>query len=204
MHRISEIEKLSSGRYRVTLDDGLQFPLYGKELGQYGIEADAVLPEETYLQIVLELLPTRAKKKALHLLERMDRTEQQLRTKLTEGGYPPEIVEQTLEYVKGFRYIDDVRYARTYMEYRKASRSLRQMERELYQKGISRADVQKALEEMEAPDEEQQIRQWVVKKRFDAETADRKERDRLIRFLLRRGYGMAAIQRTLRGSDEIE
>lgn len=203
MHQISEIEKLSSGRYRITLDDGLQFPLYGKELGQYGIEVDAVLPEAAYLEIMLELLPTRAKKKALHLLERMDRTEQQLRTKLTEGGYPPEIVEQTLEYVKGFHYIDDVRYARTYMEYRRASRSLRQMEQDLYQKGISRADVQEALEEMEAPDEEQQIRQWIAKKRFDAETADRQERDRLIRFLLRRGYGMAVIQRVLRSRDEI-
>ena len=138
MHQISEIEKLSSGRYYITLDDGLQFPLYGKEMGKYGIEVNEVLSEEAYLEIMLELLPARAKKKALHLLERMDRTEQQLRTKLTEGGYPSEIVEQTLEYVKGFHYIDDVRYARTYMEYRKTGRSLRQMERELYQKGISR------------------------------------------------------------------
>lgn len=119
MHQISEIEKLSSGRYYITLDDGLQFPLYGKEMGKYGIEVNEVLSEEAYLEIMLELLPARAKKKALHLLERMDRTEQQLRTKLTEGGYPSEIVEQTLEYVKGFHYIDDVRYARTYMEYRK-------------------------------------------------------------------------------------
>ena len=202
MHRISEIEKLSTGRYRITLDDGLQFPLYGKELGQYGIEVDAALPKEVYLQIMLELLPARAKKKALHLLERMDRTEQQLRTKLTEGGYPPEIVEQTLEYVRSFHYIDDVRYARTYIEYRKASRSLRQMERELYQKGISKADFQEALEEMETPDEEEQIRQWMEKKRFDAKTAGRQERDRFIRFLLRRGYGMAAIQRVLRCSGE--
>ena len=189
MHQISEIEKLSSGRYYITLDDGLQFPLYGKEMGKYGIEVNEVLSEEAYLEI---------------MLERMDRTEQQLRTKLTEGGYPSEIVEQTLEYVKGFHYIDDVRYARTYMEYRKTGRSLRQMERELYQKGISRADFQKASEEMEAPDEDQQVRQWIMKKRFDAETADRQERDRLIRFLLRRGYGMAVIQRVLRGSEEIE
>ena len=85
MHQISEIEKLSSGRYYITLDDGLQFPLYGKEMGKYGIEVNEVLSEEAYLEIMLELLPARAKKKALHLLERMDRTEQQLRTKLTEA-----------------------------------------------------------------------------------------------------------------------
>ena len=73
MHQISEIEKLSSGRYYITLDDGLQFPLYGKEMGKYGIEVNEVLSEEAYLEIMLELLPARAKKKALHLLERMDR-----------------------------------------------------------------------------------------------------------------------------------
>ena len=57
----------------------------GKRWEKYGIEVNEVLSEEAYLEIMLELLPARAKKKALHLLERMDRTEQQLRTKLTEG-----------------------------------------------------------------------------------------------------------------------
>ena len=56
MHQISEIEKLSSGRYYITLDDGLQFPLYGKEMGKYGIEVNKVLSEEAYLEIMLELL----------------------------------------------------------------------------------------------------------------------------------------------------
>ena len=55
MHQISEIEKLSSGRYYITLDDGLQFPLYGKEMGKYGIEGNEVLSEEAYLEIMLEL-----------------------------------------------------------------------------------------------------------------------------------------------------
>ncbi|MFR3320085.1 MAG: hypothetical protein ACLTSZ_01640 [Lachnospiraceae bacterium] len=63
MHQISEIEKLSSGRYYITLDDGLQFPLYGKEMGKYGIEVNEVLSEEAYLEIMLELLPARAKKR---------------------------------------------------------------------------------------------------------------------------------------------
>ena len=51
MHKISEIEKLSSGRYYITLDDGLQFPLYGKEMGKYGIEVNEVLSEEAYLAV---------------------------------------------------------------------------------------------------------------------------------------------------------
>ena len=204
MVTVTECTTLGKGRLRFHLDNGTELVLYRGEAKQFRMREGSTLSDEEEHQLIYEVVGKRAKRRTMHLLEQMDRTEQQLRTKLMEGGYPSEIVEQTLEYVKGFHYIDDVRYARTYMEYRKTGRSLRQMERELYQKGISRADFQKASEEMEAPDEEQQVRQWIMKKRFDAETADRQERDRLIRFLLRRGYGMAVIQRVLRGSEEIE
>ena len=204
MVTVTECTTLGKSRLRFHLDNGTELVLYRGEAKQFRMREGSTLSDEEEHQLIYEVVGKRAKRRTMHLLEQMDRTEQQLRTKLTEGRYPSEIVEQTLEYVKGFHYIDDVRYARTYMEYRKTGRSLRQMERELYQKGISRADFQKASEEMEAPDEEQQIRQWIMKKRFDAETADRQERDRLIRFFLRRGYGMAVIQRVLRGSEEIE
>ena len=88
-----------------------------------------------------ELLPVRAKKKALHLLERMDRTEQQLYRKLADGGYPDQVAKEAVDYVKSYHYIDDVRYARSYIESRKAAKSLRQIERELYQKGITTAII---------------------------------------------------------------
>ena len=42
---------------------------------------------------------TRAKHRALYILERCDRTEQELRTKLSRN-YEPEIVEEAILYVK--------------------------------------------------------------------------------------------------------
>ena len=198
MHLISRIEKRSSGRYQVLLEGEDSFPLYYKELRQYGIEEGGVLTEQSYQEIMMELLPVRAKKKALHLLERMDRTEQQLYRKLADGGYPDQVAKEAVDYVKSYHYIDDVRYARSHIESRKAAKSLRQIERELYQKGITREDFQCAAVQLEAPDEEQQILSWIEKKRFCVARADRKETDRFIRFLLYRGYGMAVIQKVLR------
>ena len=55
----------------------------------------------------------RAKHRALYLLERCDRTEQELRTKLSRS-YEPEIVEEAIRYVKQYGYIDDKRYAATF------------------------------------------------------------------------------------------
>lgn len=197
MRQISRLDKLTSGRYLVTLEDGMSFPLYGKELAVFGIEAEGVLQENAYQEIMLHLLPDRAKRKAMYLLQEMDRTEHQLREKLKAGHYPEEIVEEAVEYVRSYHYIDDIRYAQSYMEYRKESRSVKCLEQELYRKGISREDFAAALEQIELPDEERQIRQWIEKKRFDVETADRKERERFMRFLLRKGYRMEAICRIL-------
>ena len=198
MHQISEIEKLSSGRYYITLDDGLQFPLYGKEMGKYGIEVNEVLSEEAYLEIMLELLPARAKKKALHLLERMDRTEQQLREKLKQGGYPQACIDLALEYVRSFHYVDDYRYACTYINYRQDRMSRYQLKVKLYGKGIPGELIDRALEECYEGDEQEQIIRLLEKKKFDAQNSDPKEFTRVYQYLMRRGFRSNDVLRAMK------
>ena len=60
---------------------------------------------------------TRAKKRALYLLTDQDRTEKQLREKLEKTGYSGQVIEETIEYVRSFGYIDDLRYSVRYIEY---------------------------------------------------------------------------------------
>ena len=50
-----------------------------------------------------------AKLKALRLLERIDRTEAQLREKLLQAEFDSEMVEKAIAYVKSFGYINDER-----------------------------------------------------------------------------------------------
>lgn len=54
----------------------------------------------------------RAKLRAMHLLNDMDRTESQLRTKLLNGDYPADIADEAIAYVKSFGYINDESYYR--------------------------------------------------------------------------------------------
>lgn len=196
MSLVCSVEPLSGGRFRVSLEDGVSFPLYGKELEQFGIREGEELSGEAEAQILGELLPRRAKLCAMNYLQRSDRTEQQLRRKLGELLYPDDAVEQAVAYVRDFHYIDDVRYAENYIESKKDSMSLRRIEQELYARGVSRESFEAAALAAEVPDEERQIAAWLEKKHFSA-LAQRSERDRMIRFLLRRGYSMPAIQRVL-------
>lgn len=204
MRQIEEIRKLTGGRYLVCLWEGEQFPLYGKELSEFGICEEGELKEQDYGRIMQEILPKRARSCAMHFLEHMDRTEHQLRKKLAALFYPADIINDAVDYVKGYHYIDDVRYAVNYIEYRKEAKSMRQLEQELLLKGIDGETFQAAADQIEMPDEELQIRQWLDKKHYSGNTGDRRETEKMYRFLLRKGYSSSAVSRVMRAPDLYE
>ncbi|HIT66403.1 MAG TPA: RecX family transcriptional regulator [Candidatus Merdisoma merdipullorum] len=130
----------------------------------------------------------RARHRALHILERSDRTEQELRTKLLQN-YKPEAVEDAVAYVKQYHYLDDMRYAVNYLNSRGRVKSRRQVEQELlYKKGIARETLEAAIQEAEPQDEREQIRLWMEKKQICPETASKEELRRFYLFLMRRGF----------------
>ncbi len=146
------------------------------------------LSQQTNLQL------HKAKLKALRLLERMERTEAQLRDKLLQAEFEPELVEQAIAYVKSYGYLDDERYVRNYIEVRQSQKSRRQLEQELqYRKGVPKELIQKVYEELEPADEKVLIRRLLEKKYYDPQTCEERERQRLIASLLRKGFQMRDI-----------
>lgn len=131
---------------------------------------------------------TKAKHRALYLLEHMDRTEQELRDKLSRN-YEPETVEEAIAYVKQYHYIDDKRYAVNYLNSRGQIKSRRQVEQELlYKKGITKEVLEEAKEESEPQDERELIGRWMDKKSFHPGEATPEESRRFYAFLMRRGF----------------
>ncbi|MCD8396036.1 MAG: recombination regulator RecX [Lachnospiraceae bacterium] len=202
MECVTEIRKLSGGRSLVLLESGLQFPLYARELSDYGLEEGNFVQEETVSRIMDEILIKRARLRAMHLLEQMSRTEFQLREKLRQSYYPDQIIEDAIQYVKGYHYIDDLRYAMSYLENHASVKSLRQMEQELYAKGVAKELVEQAVSESELPDEMSQILALLEKKHYDLSCDDRKEQQRMYGYLMRRGYSRSAISSALRQVEE--
>lgn len=98
----------------------------------------------------------RARKKAMRLLEHMDRTEKGLTDKLRQAEFSPEAVEDAIAYVKSYGYINDARYARTYISFRMETRSRQKILSELQLKGVDRQtalDAWNEMEELLEPDE---------------------------------------------------
>ena len=142
----------------------------------------------------------RAKLRCMHLLEKRDYTEKELRQKLENGKteYTEEQIDGAIAYVKSFHYVDDGRYACKYIEAMQSRKSRRQIEQELYQKGVDRELIQEAFEETEEVPEEEQIARWMEKRNFHPEEADLKEKQRMYAFLARKGFRAENIQRAMK------
>lgn len=124
----------------------------------------------------------------------MDRTEAGLREKLLAAEFEPELVEQAVEYVKSYGYIDDERYVRNYIEYRQGQKSRRQLEQELqFRKGVDPELIRKVYDGLEPCDERVLIRKQLEKKHFFAGPEDWNNRQKMIASLMRKGFQMGDI-----------
>ena len=195
--RIQEISPCKNKKYKILLEDGFSFVLYKGEKDRYSLEEGGELSGELWLEIRNGILAKRAKKRALYLLEKIDRTEKQLRDKLTESGYPKDLVEEAVEYVRSYHYIDDGRYARNYIRFRQESKSRLLLKNELLQKGVSSQIIEEALEEEYHMDPEELIRSWLVKKGCPKSGEDPAKERKICQFLLRKGFAWEDIRRSM-------
>lgn len=203
MIRVTEYTPLEKGRLKVCLDNGEDLTLYRREAAQIHLEAGGSISEEDYRRLVDHVLTKRATKRAMHLLERMDRTEHELRGKL-EDAFPAECVNAAVEYVARFHYLDDYRYACSFIRCRKDKYSRRQMVFKLTAKGVATELIDQALLEEYGENEDAQIRAMLKKRHFMPDM-DRKEYAKAFRYLAGKGFECSAIRRNLRefgASDE--
>ena len=199
---ITEITPVGNGKGKVQIsfDDAQALVLYKGELQKFGLEEQMQVSDQMYEQLYHEIVGKRAVKRAMHLLEKMDRTEEQLRKKLLESRYPEELVEEAIAYVKSYHYIDDERYARTFVRLNQERRSAGRMKMDLLAKGIASDVIERAIEEENETPPEILIQRLLDKKNFDPDTAALKDTAKMYQFLLRRGFRANEIMHVLRES----
>lgn len=198
MIEITSYESVGKGKYRTTFDTGEKCVLYRGEAVRFSISEGAFISEQQFETLINEVVGKRAKKRALHLLEQMDRSERKLREKLEQGGYPQCCIDDAIEYVKVFHYLDDHRFASTYVRYHQNSLSRQQLSQKLMAKGIGRDDIARALEEEYSADEDEHIIKLLSKKHYDPDSCDDGEFRRIYQYIMRRGFKSGSILRIMK------
>ena len=147
--------------------------------------------------MVEEILVPRAKRRVLHLLERQERTRAKLMERLLSDGYPSFVASEAIDYAAGYNYVNDERYARTYVFYHKENMPARRLRMELIRRGIDKELADCVLEEEYDSDEEKMIDFFLEKRHYDRGTSDRRERAKMYRYLLSKGFSAGGIKKAL-------
>ena len=139
---------------------------------------------------------------ALALLEFRDRTEWELRQKLKEREYSAEEIDETVLFLKEYRYLDDEAYAGRYICSCAARKSRRQIRADLEHKGVSREIIDLQLQE-KTVDEDSQIRKLLQKKGYvPGKRLEPAEYRRIMGALGRRGFSGEAIRKAMESMRE--
>lgn len=198
MVTVTKLEPVGKSKYRTGFDNGMTCLLYSGEVRRLSLTLGDILDDSVYDTIMEEILKKRAIKRAMHLLEQMDRSESRLREKLAQGEYPQECIDTAIEYVKSYNYLNDLRYAQTYIRYHMEGMSRQQLTLKLMQKGIGREDIRQALDDEYVDNEENLIMALLDKKHFNPTDMNEKEKQRIYQYILRRGFKSNDILRCMR------
>ncbi len=203
--QITSLEKCGKGRYKVILDGASapSFMLYASELKELSLSEGTELAVEKLDYMFKEVLVKRGLKRAAHLLEKKDYTEREIRSKLREGLYPDISVDIIINRLVSYGFINDISYAVRYAECYIDKKSAGRISEDLKRKGIDRDIIKGALEKIKAEhagtdgyyDESDKIKKLLEKRHYEPETADRKEKEKLRAFLLRRGFCFSDIKK---------
>lgn len=133
---------------------------------------------------------------AIYTISFKDRTEKELRTKLTQKGYDEKETELAIERLIDYGYVSDRRYAEMYIRQQHTKKGYRLLKRELIEKGIDRELVEELYDSLNV--DEEQLLEKVFQKRYSgADLNDEKTYRKAFSYLVRRGFSTEGVRRIL-------
>ena len=142
---------------------------------------------------------SRTKYCAVLILGRRSHTKKELYDKLIKKGYSEECVEQAVSYMEEQGYINDRDYAEKFLhdavELKKHGISRVRMD--LRRKGIDDEIIEEVISECEFENSDT-IQKILESRAKNYDLTDKKQRDRLIGYMLRRGFSYGEVYSALR------
>lgn len=200
------VQKNNPDRMSVFLDGAFAFGVHQNLVLEHELHVGRVLTPEAHQAIIEADRVAGAKARAFDYLAHKPRTEFEVRRKLRQKDYEPPVVEAVVEHLQDRGYVDDEHYAREYVQRRFSHKGYGpvRLQQELYTRGVDRHLAEAAVDNLFEEKSELAaaraagVKQWA---RLARESDPRKRRDKLYRYLKRRGYTYGAIREVV---DEID
>lgn len=177
-----------------TVDDFLKE--HNEEVSRYNLDPKKLSEHDKLLN--------RCKERSLYLIEHSLKTESRLRDKLKQSGrYGDDIIDETIEFLKQYGYVDDLKFAELLIKQYSGIKSMREIEQKLYQRGVDQNCIKEAMagfredEELSHDSEMRAVRAAIRKKCKDVSALDTDSKRKLYVSLIRKGYSYSIITSAL-------
>lgn len=184
-------------RYSIYGDGKYIFSLSEAELLSLGLKIGQEFDAHELKELKDRAVLDKAYDRCLNLIMRRPRSEWEIRDYLKRKDYEDEVVEKTVSRLSEAGHVDDLDFARRWVENRRLlkSTSRRKLQLELRQKRVSDDVIKQVLDDDET-DEREVLRDLISKKRALVRYQDDQK---LIAYLSRQGFDYRDIKTALKG-----
>ena len=182
-------ENKTNSRYSIFLDDEFAFSISHTDVLYYKLEIGATVSQDKIDRIKSKAVQNKANSTAQEYLSYKPRTRKEVEDKLRSKEFPDDVIENTLDMLAKYNYIDDTQYAMIYIKNKKTLGQAR-LKYELKLRGVEEAVVSQVLEEyFDDTDEIYETIANLFYKKLGGDTdPDFKEKKRAFDYVLRRGF----------------
>ncbi|MBV9849790.1 MAG: regulatory protein RecX [Armatimonadetes bacterium] len=194
------------GRLNVFVDGQFVIGVGEAVAADLGLRVGREMTADTLREVAGAEEVHRATEAALSLLETRARATREIETRLKQKGYEEEVIGTVIEKLRRLDLLDDAQFAAQWVESRARAGGSRPVGRqrlrtELFQKGVGKDEIAGAVEQV-SDEDELALARAAAQKKVRHVPADpdalRAERQKLMGFLQRRGFGWETVKRVTR------
>lgn len=196
--QITEIKKIGRGdRYSIFIDSVFDGTLEAEILVKHKLKTGDEIDEEQWRQIKLENGKLSAFSRAVGYIEKSLKTQKQLQTYLKEKGFLQESIDDAVQKLKEYGYIDDKVYAENYIKTYKDKKGKIKLKFDLLSKGVAADVIEEALQEFVDEDEQYAVCEKLLKKYVKNKPQDVKLKSKAYAHLFSKGFSGDIISRAI-------
>ena len=197
MIRISKIEvqKNHKDRVNIFVDDEYYTSMFLDTAVKYGIKKDIEIDEDDLKKYLIESEQNLAFNKAFKYMDTALKTSKQMREYLKKKGYDNLIIDNVIEKLKEYKYIDDRLFAESYVNTYKSKYGKAMLKNKLLQKGVSKEIAEEFLGDFESNEE---VIDKLLRKKIGGKVLDNELKVKCVRFLASRGFSFDEINSAIK------
>ena len=191
-----KIQQRDKNRVNLYLDNKYFCALELETTIRFSLKVGTIISEEKLVEIQLESEKQTAYTKALKLVSTRYKTQREVEKYLYEKGYVSQVVFYVLSKLLEYHYIDDERYASSFISSHKSTCGKLKLKQQLLQKGVSESIVYNALnsEDFEQNGEIERLAEKYMRTKEDT----KENYIKLFKYLMNKGFEYEEIKRVLK------